>query len=169
MALTFLVATVTSTMASANNTPLTALANFDKPLFIQINRNITPNGQYDSVQIEKTKGGWFSSDKYTLRLTIRFKRKGPYGAKDGSGSQMIPVKAGALLKVSDIENNPSGYKASDAFYLSAEGQPVHLGDGQSTRESVYLQVMGNNAGSVSRLTVGEVEKLFEGVISFRAN
>ena len=166
MALTILVATVAASIASANNTPVTALATLTKPVYIRVNQNIAPTGQYDSVQIERNKGGWFSADKYTLRLTFRFKRKGAYGAKDGSGSQLIAIKQGNLLQVSDVQLNPSGYKASDAFYLSAEGPSVSVGDGQSTRESVYLQILGNNADSISKLTVGELEKVFEGVISF---
>lgn len=166
MALALLV-TSASHAGLLTNVSVTALAKANKPIYVRINRTIQTPAQYDSLQVEKSKGGFFASDKYTLRLTFKFKRKGAYGTKDSQ--VLLPIGQGATLQVSGIEVNPSQYQSSDAFYLSAEGPSTNLGDGQSTRESIYLQILGNNSGNISKLTVGEVEKLFENAITLYTN
>lgn len=168
MAITLWLTSV-SQAGSLSNLPLTALTKANKPIYIRINQTIQTPAQYDSSTWEKSKGGFFSADKYTLRLTFRFKRKGAYGSKDGSGSELLPIKQGSLTQVTEVRVNPNQYQSSDAFYLSAEGQAVQLADDQSTRESIYLQILGNHKDSISKLTVGDLEKIYEGVISFHAN
>ncbi len=169
MTLALLVSSISYAESSLSNVSLTALAKANKAVYIRINQMIPTPAQYDSWTWEKNKGGLFSSDKYTLRLTFRFKRKGAYGAKDGSGSQLLPIKQGTLTQISEVRVNPSQYQSSDAFYLSAEGQAVQLSDDQSTRESVYLQILGNHAGNISKLTVGDLENIFENAITIYTN
>lgn len=163
------IALLVTSVTYANNTPMTDLAATNKPVYVRINRDIAPASQQSTLQWEKSKGGFFSADKYTLRLTFYFKRQGPYGAKDGSGSQFLPIKKGTIVKMSKAEINPSGYKSSDAFYLSAEGPEVKLGDGQSTRDAIYIQILGNNKDSISKLSISDLEEIFENAITFSNN
>lgn len=163
MALTLFVTSISYAGGSLSNVSLTALTKANKPIYVRVNHNIATPAQYDSMQVERSKGGWLSTDKYTLRLTFRFKRQGAYGTKESN--ILLPIKQGSMMQVSEIQVNPSHYSSSDSYYLSAEGPSVNLGDGQSTRESIYLQILGNNANNISKLTVGELEKIFDNAIT----
>lgn len=167
MALALLVSSFSYAQSSLQNVSLTALAKANKPLYIRVNRTIPAPAQYGTWQWEKNKGGLFASDKYTLRLTFSFKHKGAYGTKDSG--VILPINQGSLMSASRIEVNPSHYQSTDAFYLSAQGPMVKLSEDQATFESIYLQILGNKANNISKLTVGDLEKIFENVITIYTN
>lgn len=157
----FFTSLVHAQVKSISNVKLSDLANAKREVYMVVNQTITPQN-YSSVQIEKNKGGIFSSDKYTMRITFSFDRSNVYGTKEGV--KFLPIPKGTILKLTDAKPDLN-YSATSAYYISAQGKETRLSANEITFASAYVQILGSKKDSVSKLTVGDLEKTFDNAIT----
>lgn len=158
----FIISLMTTSLfakTKASHLKLTELA-ASRNVVVEVNSTISSTG-YSSRQIEKSSGYWLiPGHKYTYRLTFSFERE------KGSWSKFLPLKKGTTLKIEDIKDGKGGFGFESSIYIDAKTPLRSHGDGTFAFSSVYLQVLGNRVDSVDRLTLGDIEKTFDGMISF---
>lgn len=146
---------------SISNVKLSDLTHSKRDVYVVVNQTITPQN-YSTIQLEKSKGGIFSSDKYTMRITFSFDRSNVYGTKEGV--KFLPLVKGTILKLTGAKPDLN-YSSSSAYYITAQGKETRLSADELTFASAQVQILGSKKDSVSKLTVGDLEKTFDNAIT----
>lgn len=159
MTLLMLVSSVSFAQRSASHIKLSSLIRDSKGITVRMNQTVVSDG-YSSRAFEVNKGLiLLPGDKYTYRLHTTFEKD--------INRKMLPLKQGTKLSVEEVKDGGGGFGFDSSFYLSASTPTRPIGDGRYAFSTVYLQILGSDFDSIEKLTLGDVEKVFEGMISFQ--
>lgn len=155
-------------LSRITNVKLVDLLKLKREIYIQVNQDINPGPEYDSVSKRTSLGGLLASDKYDLTTTFRFMRTRPYGEKDNGTPAYAAIKKGTLMKITQVDDNAGRYSEVSLLSISAEGNRVRLAKDFASLATVFVQIHGSRKNSTSKLTVGDLEKSFKNAFTFYA-